>query len=269
MGKPKGWSNTVNIGTVLELDNVSFVVFKTPISRTDWDCYDILDCCPDLIYKNAMILNISSTKDESLLYNKSEFTDDDIEHKSFFLRSRKRVTPDFVVAQFFDIVDDFIEASPKGIIGIHAIWSIEKTSHLIGRYLIEKKGWLPEEALAKVDTTRKEKMVKDIFIRDLTECSDVWETEVFQHCVVVEFDDPSKVLINLMDTLIVGVFTHEAIKENYIPITHNDLDMNKTSWLNDSCVRVWFVKRSTKHQIQKVLDENEFEIIGNNFKIQR
>ena len=98
----------------------------------------------------------------------------------FFLRSTKSVTPDFGIAMFFDIVDDFIDASPGGIFGINAIWNIEKTSHLLARYLIEKKGLSPEEALVKVDTTRREKMVKDKFIRDLQECSDVWETGIFQ-----------------------------------------------------------------------------------------
>ena len=70
MAKPKGWSNTVNIGTVLELDNVSFVVFKTPISKTNWDCFDVLACCYDLVEKKALILNISSTKDERILYKR-------------------------------------------------------------------------------------------------------------------------------------------------------------------------------------------------------
>ena len=113
-------------------------------------------------------------------------------------------------------------------------------------------------------------MVKDIFIRDLKECSDVWETEIFQHCIVVEFEDPTEAKINLINTLIVDVFTHEAFKENGIHITPIDLDINQTCWLNDSCLRVWIAKRSTKKQIQKVLDDNEeYKILTDNFRIER
>jgi len=257
----------VDIGEVIELDDVSFVVFKIPIEHTDWKCSDVLESCPELHQKPSMVLNISSMKDEALLYSKEDFTGIGIEHKSLFIKSGKHVTPDFVVALFFDVVEDFIENAPDGIIGVHATWSVEKTSHLIARYLIEKKGWEPEEALHTVDTTRGEVIAKESVKTDLLECSHLWETEICQHCIVVEFEDQVKTGSNLLHSLIFDVFAHDSLNNKGIEVMDDDVDMDKTVPLIDNYLRVWIINRSLKKQIQTVLDKEE--LIHENFKIKR
>ena len=97
MALPKGWETTKNIGELIQLDNVSFVVFKTPIEQTRWTCSNVLASCPELKQRPSMILSISSFKDEPLKYDKEEFTELAIGHESLHAFGGKRVPSDFVV----------------------------------------------------------------------------------------------------------------------------------------------------------------------------
>ena len=268
MALPKGWETTKNIGELIQLDNVSFVVFKTPIEQTRWTCSNVLASCPELKLRPSMILSISSFKDEPLKYDKEEFTELGIGHESLHVFGGKRVPSDFVVSIFFDIVEDFIENSINGMIGVHATWSVEKTSYLIARFLIEKKGWEPDEALHTADTTRGEVIAKETYKLDLLEGSGLWETEIFQHCIVVDFEDPSSARDDLINTLIFDVMAHGKLQERNIKVLEDDLDMDLTVWLNMTCLRVWIHSRGIKRQIQEVLDE-EGALLHENFTIER
>ena len=48
---------------------------------------------------------------------------------------------------FFAEVDKTLEKNPDALIGIHCIHGINRTGYLICRYLIEKRGFQPQEAI--------------------------------------------------------------------------------------------------------------------------
>ena len=51
------------------------------------------------------------------------------------------------VKQFFDVVDEFLEYRPNGLIGLHGADSINRPGYLIARYLIENYFWPPSDAI--------------------------------------------------------------------------------------------------------------------------
>ena len=51
------------------------------------------------------------------------------------------------VIQFFDVVDEFLEYRPNGLIGLHGADSINRPGYLIARYLIENYFWPPSDAI--------------------------------------------------------------------------------------------------------------------------
>ena len=67
---PKGWRNTEAMGALMSAEkdgeplarDLAFLVFKTPITGSEWQCQDLLDQCPQLVENQSMVVSIVANR---------------------------------------------------------------------------------------------------------------------------------------------------------------------------------------------------------------
>ena len=78
-----------------------------------------------------------------------------------------------VVAQFYEAVamlDD------DKLVGVHCTHGLNRTGYLICRYMVEKKGFNPEDAIAAFDASRGHKQERENYLQHLR--LKAWESEM-------------------------------------------------------------------------------------------
>ena len=90
-------------------------------------------------------------------YQVDQFTNQNVQHVSCWTKPGK-VPDQWLVERFFNAVDEILNNDPNALIGVHDVNGINRTGYMICRYLIEKRGWNPQEAMDAFNNTRGEKM---------------------------------------------------------------------------------------------------------------
>ena len=129
----------------------TFVAFKMPITGKNWDVPDVLKAFPDL----KMVI--------TLQYNTRDYYQEDLfkDQKVVYCPMNSKTIPkEEKVTEFFYEVDEILKTDPNALIGVHDVNGINRTGYMICRYLIEKRGWNPKEAIKAFEKARGEKMEK-------------------------------------------------------------------------------------------------------------
>ena len=134
----------------------TFVAFKMPITGTDWDIPDVLEAFPDL---NLVITLETINETDMNYYQIDQFKDQNVEHISCWMKPGK-IPEEWFVERFFNVIDEILETNPNALIGVHDVNGINRTGYMICRYLIEKRGWNPQNAIDAFENARGEKMEK-------------------------------------------------------------------------------------------------------------
>ena len=93
-------------------------------------------------------------------YQVDQFKEQKVEHVSCFITPGK-IPKEWVVEKFFNAtVDEILKTDRSALIGVHDVNGINRTGYMICRYLIEKRGWNPQEAMDAFENARGEKMEK-------------------------------------------------------------------------------------------------------------
>ena len=149
---PKDWNlcRTTH-GTTLD---GTFVAFKMPINGKNWDVPDVLEAFPDI----KLVITLQ-TINQTLMdyYQVDQFTNQNVQHVSCWTKPGK-VPDQWLVERFFNAVDEILNNDPNALIGVHDVNGINRTGYMICRYLIERRGWNPQEAMDAFNNTRGEKM---------------------------------------------------------------------------------------------------------------
>jgi len=171
---PIGWDDLVSISSIIPMDPNSsrkfqtrfcgprFVIFKTPIDNTLWSPNDVIQHCPEMIDEESgcLIINIKPNREAPFWYDPDVFINEGVEYAELYIRGTAREPPDFVVSEFFDDVDEFLEYRPNGLIGVHGTDSVNRPGYLIARYLIEKFSWNPNVAINTINSARQENITQ-------------------------------------------------------------------------------------------------------------
>ena len=133
----------------------TFVAFKMPITGTDWDIPDVLEAFPDL----KMVITLQF---DMGYYQKDQFKDQQYVYcpMSSTNNKSKQIPRKKDVKKFFNAVDKILKTNPNALIGVHDVKGINRTGYMICRYLIEKRGWDPKEAMDAFENARGENMEK-------------------------------------------------------------------------------------------------------------
>ena len=149
---PKDW-NLCKTAYGTTLDG-TFVAFKMPINATNWDVPDVLEAFPDI----KLVITLQ-TINQTLMdyYQVDQFTNQNVQHVSCWTKPGK-VPDQWLVERFFNAVDEILNNDPNALIGVHDVNGINRTGYMICRYLIQRRGWNPQEAMDAFNNTRGEKM---------------------------------------------------------------------------------------------------------------
>ena len=139
-----------------QIAGTPFIAFKIPIStETDWDLKTLMETIPNM----NLIISLQIDREREF-YNQK-----DVERlhgvKCIFCpiyNLYRKIPNEKSVTKFFNQVENMLAKNPKALIGVHCVHGVNRTGYMICRYLIERRGWNPQEAMDAFNNTRGEKM---------------------------------------------------------------------------------------------------------------
>jgi len=175
-GVPDRWENYTNIGKVVE--GTRFISFKVPLKQMylrklppgvdpKWSLDDLvateknLGLVVDLTFTDRYY-DYRELEKAGLEYLKIKTAGHMIPHKS-------------VIKAFNEAVDDFLTKDETRLIGVHCTHGLNRTGYLICRYMIEKLGVEPDEAVNLFNVARGHTQERENYLKHLREKA--WENE--------------------------------------------------------------------------------------------
>jgi len=167
-GVPARWENYSNIGKVLT--GTRFIPFKVPLNDnllaqvpegTDntWGLAKLKTTCPQLKH----IIDLTATH---RYYDRYEAIAMGFNHVKILTEGHKVPKP-AVVLKFFSAVDNALAQDETSYVGVHCTHGLNRTGYLICRYMVEKLGFEPSEAIRLFDEARGHKQERENYIDHL------------------------------------------------------------------------------------------------------
>lgn len=79
----------------------------------------------------------------------------------------RAVPNDDIVAEFIDTVDEFLRRCPTMLVGVHCTHGLNRSGYLVCRYMVERLGVSPTDAIARFETARGHKIERTNYLQDL------------------------------------------------------------------------------------------------------
>jgi len=161
---PDRWEAYSTVGRLIE--GTKFIAFKVPLKfHRGWNLEELKRSVPDL----KSIIDLTNT---NKYYGKSQCEELGFNYKKIFVPGQI-VPPKRAVDEFFSAVSEVL--SHEGLIGVHCTHGLNRTGYMICRYMIEKNGVDPEEAILRFNTARGHDQEREHYIEHLKNKS--WENE--------------------------------------------------------------------------------------------
>ena len=165
---PDRWEAYSYIGKVVA--GTKFIAFKVPLNwKTDWNLHELKKCVPEL----RSIIDLTNT---SRYYSPADCARQGLKHRKIFTPGHGVVPENKSVQQFFSAVDTFSSDNDDGLIGVHCTHGLNRTGYMICRYMIEKKGFKPEDAIQTFNEARGHKQERENYLEDLK--TKAWENRL-------------------------------------------------------------------------------------------
>ena len=138
--KPKDW-NRFSANTRV-MNGAPFVAFKTPISTDfSWTPRKLVQKFPNL--DHLIDLNFTDK-----YYNPAQLQALKPELTFIRIPTKGHELPNLdIINRFFDSCDEILEDNENATIGVICTYGNNRAGYMICRYLIERKGWLPQDAI--------------------------------------------------------------------------------------------------------------------------
>lgn len=152
---PDRWEAYSPIGSVVP--GTRFIAFKVPLKPSllsqvpegvdnSWGIAGLLNSCPNL----GLVIDLTFTY---RYYNGRDLESKGVEYRKIMTAGHE-IPTNTVIRDFTDTVDTFLAKDENKIIGVHCTHGLNRTGYLICRYMVEKLGFQPEEAIAAFDKAR-------------------------------------------------------------------------------------------------------------------
>ena len=168
MGKskkiPDRWEKYSCIGSVVE--GTRFIAFKVPLYfEPSWDLHELKKAAPELKH----IVDLTNT---DRYYRAEDCRQHGWSHVKIRMEGHGTVPSQANVETFYSSV---LETEAEGgLIGVHCTHGLNRTGYLISRYLIEKRGWDPHQAITAFDQARGHQQERRKYLEHLKDKG--WET---------------------------------------------------------------------------------------------
>ncbi|XP_022339320.2 uncharacterized protein LOC111134511 isoform X1 [Crassostrea virginica] len=172
MPPPDRWTNYEALGAVIP--GTRLITFKVPLKKElcenlpekeQFTPKNLLSLVSGLGHQLGMVIDLTFTRK---YYSAFEFKDEGVRHEKIFTEGHN-VPNDDVVYRFFDTLESFFLEQPdeKQVVGVHCTHGINRTGYVVCRYLIERLGWDPEEAMTVYHKSRGYPIERENYIEDL------------------------------------------------------------------------------------------------------
>eukprot|EP00057_Strongylocentrotus_purpuratus_P035291 XP_798461.4 PREDICTED: RNA/RNP complex-1-interacting phosphatase [Strongylocentrotus purpuratus] len=173
---PDRWEKYVPFGDVIKGTNI--LPLKVPLKENlssrllEKDRFtpdDLLQKLNEMNYRMGLIIDLTAT---TRYYNPEIFIDRDVQYVKVFTPGHV-VPPPEVVDKFTAAVSSFKEYNKDNdmIIGVHCTHGVNRTGYLVCRYLIEREGYKPKDALKAFEEARGYPIERENYIEDLLQLS--------------------------------------------------------------------------------------------------
>eukprot|EP00088_Acartia_fossae_P020965 TRINITY_DN22454_c0_g1_i6.p1 TRINITY_DN22454_c0_g1~~TRINITY_DN22454_c0_g1_i6.p1 ORF type:complete len:449 (-),score=10.33 TRINITY_DN22454_c0_g1_i6:231-1577(-) len=171
---PDRWSDYTRIGKVVK--GTRFICFKVPLKASilnklpederNWGLAELLQT-----ENLGLVIDLTYT---SRYYSPKNVEDSGIKHAKIMTMGHE-IPKRKVVGQFYETVDKFLQEEESKLIGVHCTHGLNRTGYLVCRYMIEKLGINPEEAIKDFEEARGHKQERENYLEHLR--GKGWETE--------------------------------------------------------------------------------------------
>jgi len=178
-GVPDRWEDYSNIGKVVE--GTSFIPFKVPLNEgllkqvgdgvESWGLKHLLETVPEL----GLVVDLTNT---SRYYKAKQLEGMGVKYCKIFTKGHE-VPNKGVVDKFYKAV----KGMEGKMIGVHCTHGLNRTGYLICRYMVEKMGLDPGEAIQAFDVARGHKQERENYLEHIR--TKGWESESGNKVVTV------------------------------------------------------------------------------------
>ncbi|XP_075221748.1 RNA/RNP complex-1-interacting phosphatase homolog [Lycorma delicatula] len=163
---PERWLPYKPIGA--RIKGTPFIAFKVPLKeRLNNQVSPDERFSPEMLLSNfpdlSLVVDLTNT---NRYYNKTEFTKNRVLHEKINCPGHQ-IPDSRIVTRFFNVVDSFLKRKPDALIGVHCTHGVNRTGYFICRYMIQRLGKKPEEAIADFAAARGHPIERENYIADL------------------------------------------------------------------------------------------------------
>lgn len=160
---PNRWEMYSNVGAVVE--GTQFIAFKVPLSFDSvWNLTELGQAVPSLKH----IVDLTNT---DRYYKAGDCEELGWSYVKIKMPGHGTLPSQNCVEKFYSAVQSAEQTG--GLIGVHCTHGLNRTGYLISRFLIEKKDWQPQRAIAAFDLARGHKQERENYLEHLK--SKGWE----------------------------------------------------------------------------------------------
>lgn len=159
---PDRWEAYSNLGSILPGTNI--VAFKVPLRHgiqrnvaddvAVWGLKELQQALPAL----SLVVDLTAT---ARYYDPHQLSG--VRHCKILTRGQE-LPSERVVHQFYRAM---ASTSETDLVGVHCTHGLNRTGYLVCRFLVEKRGWQPEEAIRAFDEARGHKQERENYLADL------------------------------------------------------------------------------------------------------
>lgn len=178
-GVPDRWEDYSNIGKVVE--GTTFIPFKVPLNEVllkqvgdgveSWGLKLLLETVPQL----GLVVDLTNT---SRYYKAKQLEGMGVKYCKIFTKGHE-VPDKGVVDKFYKA----LEGMEGKMVGVHCTHGLNRTGYLICRYMVEKMGLDPGEAIQAFDVARGHKQERENYLEHIR--NRAWESETGNKVVAV------------------------------------------------------------------------------------
>ncbi|KAK2712007.1 RNA/RNP complex-1-interacting phosphatase-like [Artemia franciscana] len=165
-GVPDRWLDYTCFGNVI--NDTRLLALKVPLKKVL--CQFLKEdeiFTPDHAIQNirnlGLIIDLTNTH---RYYNPMDFARYGIAHEKIMCEGHV-IPQDHVVRRFFAIVDSFLHDNHDKVVGVHCTHGLNRTGYLICRYLIQRLGYNPGDALTGFNNARGHAIERKNYTDDL------------------------------------------------------------------------------------------------------
>ncbi|XP_076260197.1 RNA/RNP complex-1-interacting phosphatase [Rhynchophorus ferrugineus] len=166
---PNRWRDYTALGNCIL--GTRIIPFKVPLSLKV--CQNNLPedewFTPDMLLKQEPRIKavIDLTNTHRYYNGKAAFESNGVQYVKIMLQGHGTLPTRSQIDQFFEAIDNHMKEDNDALVGVHCTHGLNRTGHLICRWMIDKLKIKPAEAIQRFNLARGHNMERQVLLQDL------------------------------------------------------------------------------------------------------